>query len=152
MTFPRWKLVGLPEYGSWRRSRRRHSSTSTGAITMSVNRLPQILFSRVSRAARQPQQLVAPAIRYYSCEYNDDTIEILPVPARPGTFLLGLLLVEVSSWTPGIITRPCAARLAGRNSFLACCNKKGGSLCCISCFCGDLIFEFGILFLSLLLY
>ncbi|EZA59570.1 hypothetical protein DMN91_010658 [Ooceraea biroi] len=32
---------------------------------MSVNRVSQILL-RVSRAARQPQQLVAPAIRYYS--------------------------------------------------------------------------------------
>jgi len=35
---------------------------------MFVARVSQILFSRVSHAARKPQQFVAPAIRYYSCQ------------------------------------------------------------------------------------
>jgi len=35
---------------------------------MSVSRVSQILFSRVSHAARKPHQFVAPAIRYYSCQ------------------------------------------------------------------------------------
>ncbi|XP_032667310.1 probable enoyl-CoA hydratase, mitochondrial [Odontomachus brunneus] len=38
---------------------------------MSATRLSKILFSRVSHAARFPQQFVAPAIRYYSCETNN---------------------------------------------------------------------------------
>ncbi|KAL6261256.1 hypothetical protein P5V15_008779 [Pogonomyrmex californicus] len=35
---------------------------------MSASRMSQILFSRVSHAARKPQQFIAPAIRYYSCQ------------------------------------------------------------------------------------
>ncbi|XP_012532494.1 probable enoyl-CoA hydratase, mitochondrial [Monomorium pharaonis] len=35
---------------------------------MTVSRVSQILFSRVSYAARKPQRFVAPAIRYYSCQ------------------------------------------------------------------------------------
>ncbi|XP_011869050.1 PREDICTED: probable enoyl-CoA hydratase, mitochondrial [Vollenhovia emeryi] len=35
---------------------------------MSVSRVSQVLFSRVSHAARKPQQFVTPAIRYYSCQ------------------------------------------------------------------------------------
>ncbi|KYN11891.1 PREDICTED: probable enoyl-CoA hydratase, mitochondrial [Trachymyrmex cornetzi] len=34
---------------------------------MSVSRVSQILFSRVSHAARKPQQFAAPVFRYYSC-------------------------------------------------------------------------------------
>lgn len=37
---------------------------------MSATRFSKVLFSRVSQAARLPQQFVAPTIRYYSCEYN----------------------------------------------------------------------------------
>ncbi|XP_071562674.1 probable enoyl-CoA hydratase, mitochondrial [Temnothorax nylanderi] len=38
---------------------------------MSASRVSQILFSRVSHAARKPQQFVAPAIRYYSCQTSN---------------------------------------------------------------------------------
>ncbi|XP_024872416.1 probable enoyl-CoA hydratase, mitochondrial [Temnothorax curvispinosus] len=38
---------------------------------MSASRVSQILFSRVSHAARKPQQFVAPAIRCYSCQTSN---------------------------------------------------------------------------------
>ncbi|XP_077282505.1 enoyl-CoA hydratase, short chain 1 [Temnothorax americanus] len=38
---------------------------------MSASRASQILFSRVSHAARIPQQIVAPAIRRYSCQTSN---------------------------------------------------------------------------------
>jgi len=38
-------------------------------VNMSVSRVSQILFSRVSHVARKPQQFVAPIFRYYSCKY-----------------------------------------------------------------------------------
>ncbi|EFN75354.1 probable enoyl-CoA hydratase, mitochondrial [Harpegnathos saltator] len=38
---------------------------------MSVTRFSKILFSRVSQAARFPQQFAAPTIRYYSCQTNN---------------------------------------------------------------------------------
>ncbi|KAG5330132.1 ECHM protein, partial [Acromyrmex heyeri] len=37
---------------------------------MSVSRVSQILFSRVSHAARKPQQFAVPVFRYYSCKYQ----------------------------------------------------------------------------------
>lgn len=58
---------------------------------MSVSRVSQILFSRVSHAARKPQQFVAPAVRYYACKAgNYELIKVETVGEKKNIGLVTL--------------------------------------------------------------
>ncbi|KAL0112720.1 hypothetical protein PUN28_012174 [Cardiocondyla obscurior] len=59
---------------------------------MSISRVSQVLFSCVSHAARKPQQLIAPAIRYYSCQ--TDSYEFIKVEAKGEKKNVGIITLN----------------------------------------------------------
>lgn len=98
-----------------------HLSTVTWTSNMSVSRVSQILFSRVSHAARKPHQFVAPAIRYYSSKYSNT-----PANHRSSFCRVGHHRPAATSFsrgTPGTIVTPpenLFSSLHERNFFARC--------------------------------